>query len=76
MRLNMRTYPAVVLSAVTVAALLASPAAARSRYYYYGYGGYYGGYYGPYYRSYGPYTPSLPVPPYGTYYDFQDGPRG
>ena len=48
----MRTYLAVILSAATVAALLASPATARSRYY-----GYYGSY-----RSYGPHTPSLPVP--------------
>jgi len=54
----MRTYLAVILSAATVAALLASPATARSRYY-----GYYGSY-----RSYGP--------RYGTYHDFQDGPRG
>ena len=69
MRLSTRTYLAVILSAATVAALLASPAAARSRYY-----GYYG-YYGPQ-RSYGPYTPSLPVPRRGTYHDFQDGPRG
>jgi hypothetical protein len=66
MRLSMRTFLAVILSAVTLAALLASPATARSRYY-----GYYGSQ-----RSYGPYTPSLPVPRRGTYHDFQDGPRG
>ena len=66
MRPNIRTYLAVILSAATVAALLASPATAQSRYH-----GYYGSY-----RSCGPYTPSLPVPRYGTYHDFQDGPRG
>ena len=70
MRLSTRTYLAVILSAATVAALLATPAAARSRYY----GSYYG-YYGSN-RYYGPYTPSLPVPRYGKYRDFQDGPRG
>jgi len=70
MRLSTRTYLAVILSAATIVALLASPATARSRYY----GSYYG-YYGSN-RTYGPYTPSLPVPSYGTYRDFQDGPRG
>jgi hypothetical protein len=61
----MRTYLAVTLSAVAVATLLASPAMARSPYYY-----------RHYYRNYGPYTPALPVPRYGRYRDFQDGPRG
>ena len=49
MRLSMRTYLAVTLSAVAVATLLASPAMARSPYYY-----------RHYYRNYGPYTPALP----------------
>jgi hypothetical protein len=61
----------VILSAVSVAALLASPAIAKTRHYaplngaYYGSGG-----------SYGPYTPSIPTPRHGNSRDFQDGSRG
>jgi len=79
----MRTYVAVILSALAVGALLASPAMAQFyryhgypyyRYYNYPYYGYYG------YRNYGPgasgpYTPFLPVPRYGPSHDFQSGPR-
>jgi hypothetical protein len=77
MRLNMRTNLKVILSAVTLVVLLASPAMARHYYPYGGYGYYrgYGGYYG-YGRSYGPYTPSLPTLPYGRSRDFQTGSRG
>jgi len=61
----MTTYLPVTLPAVAVAAVLASPAMARPPHCY-----------RHYYRSYGPYTPALPVPRYGRYRDFQNGPRG
>jgi hypothetical protein len=64
----------VILSAVSVAALVASPAMARTRHYvpFHGaYGVYYGGG-----GSYGPYTPSIPTPRHGNSHDFQDGSRG
>ena len=80
----MTTNLKVILSAAGIAALLASPAMARTRHYYapiyntpiYNapapyYGGYYGGG-----GSYGPYTPSVPTLPYGPSLDFQNGSRG
>ena len=72
----MSTNLKVILSAFGVAALLASPAMARTRHYsapvYYDpapvyYGGYHGGG-----GSYGPYAPSVPTG--GR--DFQNGSRG
>ncbi len=79
----MKTHVAVIVSAVTVAALPQS-AAPRSLYhhhrhqhhyrYYYGYFVPHGHYrfLGYYARgSYGPYTPALPVPRYGPNPDFQ-----
>jgi hypothetical protein len=69
----MRANLTVILSIVGVAALLASPATARTRHYA-PFNGYYGGYYGG--GSYGPYSPSIPTPRYGKGRDFQDGSRG
>ena len=69
----MRAKLTVILSAVGVAALLASPAMAR--HYYAPFYGYYGAYYGGG-GSYGPYTPSIPTPRYGKSRDFQNGSRG
>jgi len=69
----MSTNLKVILSAVGVAALLSSPAMARTRHYVPFYG-YYGAYYGG--GSYGPYTPSIPTPRYGRSRDFQNGSRG
>ena len=71
---NMRVNLTVILSAVGVAALLASPASARTRHYSAPFYGYYGAYYGG--GSYGPYTPSIPSPRHGYSRDFQDGSRG
>jgi hypothetical protein len=73
MRLNMRAM-SLILSAVSVAALLASPAMARTRHYV-PFNGAYGTYYGSG-GSYGPYTPSIPTPRHGKSGDFQDGSRG
>src|SRR5215831_20399828 len=75
MRSNMRAYLAVILSAMTVATLLASPASARHFHHRYSYYGSYGyGSYG-YVGRYGPYTPSLPTRRYGPSLDFQGGSR-
>lgn len=68
----MKTNLKVILSAVGVAALLTSPASAKSRHHWYGhsfYGAYgtYGGY--GYNGSSGPYMPNSRAPSY----DFQDG---
>jgi len=70
---NMRAYLAVILSAMTVATLLASPASARHFHHRYSYYGSYG--YGSYVGRYGPYTPSLPARRYGPSLDFQGGSR-
>jgi len=67
----MSTTLKVILSVAGLVASLASPAIARSHYYYGRYGAYYG-----YGGSYGPYTPSLPTLPYGRSRDFQTGSRG
>jgi len=64
MRSNIGTYLAVLLSALAVAALLTTPAAAKSS-----------NSYRNYHRTYGPYTPSLPVSRYGGSRDFQNEPR-
>jgi hypothetical protein len=64
----------LILSAVSVAALLASPAMARTRHNV-PLNGTYGTYYGNG-GSYGPYTPSIPTPRHGNSGDFQDGSRG
>jgi len=74
----MKTSLKVMLSAASVAVLLASPALAKTRHYnaapyYGGAGAYYG--YGNSYIG-GPYTPSLPTPRYGPSGDFQNGSRG
>jgi hypothetical protein len=71
----MRVSLTVILSAVGVAALLASPATARTRHYYAPFYGYYGAYYGGG-GGYGPYTPSIRSPRHGYSRDFQDGYRG
>lgn len=70
----MTTSLKVILSAVAVAMLVASPASAKSRHHGYPFFGAYGAY-GPYgyYGSRGPYTPNAPSRPYGRSYDFQDG---
>jgi hypothetical protein len=73
----MKTSLIMMLSAVAVAALLASPASARSRHHgytsspFYGAYGAYGpsGYNGRYRGLGGPYTPNSRIPSY----DFQDG---
>jgi hypothetical protein len=64
----------VILSAVSVAALLASPAMAKTRHHA-PFSGAYGAYYGSG-ASYGPYTPWVPTPRHGNSRDFQDGSRG
>lgn len=69
----MKTYLAVILSATTVAALLAAPGSAQSRYYRYGAYAAYGAYGSSGYGSYGPYAPNVPTPRYGRSYDFQGG---
>jgi hypothetical protein len=71
----MRANLTVILSAVGVVALLASPASARTRHYSAPFYGYYGAYYGGG-GGYGPYTPSIPSPRHGYSRDFQDGYRG
>ena len=71
----MRANLTVILSAVSIAALLASPAMARTRHHYAPFYGYYGAYYGGG-GGYGPYTPSIPSPRHGYSRDFQDGSRG
>jgi hypothetical protein len=71
----MRMNLTVILSALGVAALLASPAMARTRHYSAPFYGYYGAYYGGG-GSYGPYTPSIPSPRHGYSGDFQNGSRG
>jgi len=68
MRSNTRTYLAVILSAVVVAAVPASPTSARYHYY-----GAYGAY--RYHGSCGPYSPTIRTPRYGKNPDFQDGDR-
>jgi hypothetical protein len=70
----MRANLTVILSAVSVAALLATPAMARTRHHYAPFYGYYGAYYGG--GGYGPYTPSIREPRHGYSHDFQDGSRG
>jgi len=71
----MTTSLKVILSAVSVAALFASPAMAKTRYYnspyYGGAGAFYG--YGDSYIGGGPYTPASPTPRYGPSHDFQTG---
>lgn len=70
----MKTSLNVMLSAVAVAALLASPASAKSRHHGYTspfYGAY--GAYGSYRFNGGPYTPNVPERSYGHSYDFQGG---
>jgi hypothetical protein len=69
----MRASLTLILSAVSVAALLASPAMARARHH--SFYGYYGAYYGGG-GGYGPYTPSIRSPRHGYSRDFQDGSRG
>jgi hypothetical protein len=77
MRLNMSTSLKVALSAISVAALLASPAMAKTRSHiigpYYGSAGAYYGYGNSYVGAGGPYTPSLPTLRYGPNRDFQSG---
>jgi hypothetical protein len=68
MRSNLR----VILSAVGVVALLASPAMAKTWHHY---GPFYGAY-GAYHGGAGPYTPNAPAPRHGYSHDFQDGSRG
>jgi hypothetical protein len=84
-RLNMRTNLKVILSAVGVAALLASPAMAKTvRHHHVTPSTIYipndaRGSVAPYgYGSFegGPYTPSIPTPAHGLNRDFQDGSRG
>ena len=75
MRLDMSTNLKVMLLAVGVAALLSSPAMARTGHYYAPFYGYYGAYYGPG-GSYGPYTPAIRTRRHGFGRDFQDGSRG
>jgi hypothetical protein len=70
----MRANLTVILSAASVAVLLASPAMARTRHHYAPFYGYYGAYYGG--GGYGPYTPSIREPRHGYSHDFQDGSRG
>jgi hypothetical protein len=79
----MRTNLKVILSAVGVAALLASPAMAKTVRHHsaavdnsYGYApvGSFGGGWGS--LSFGPYTPNMPTPAHGLSRDFQDGSRG
>jgi len=71
----MTTSLKAILSAVSIAALLASPAIAKTRYYnspYYGGAGAYYGYGGSYIGG-GPYSPASPTPRYGPSRDFQTG---
>ena len=71
----MTTSLKVILSAVSVAALLASPAMAKTRYYnspYYGGAGAYYGYGGSSIGG-GPYSPASTTPRYGPSHDFQTG---
>jgi hypothetical protein len=84
-RLNMRTNLKMILSAVGVAALLASPAMAKTvRHHHVTPSTIYvpndaRGSVAPYgYGSFegGPYTPSIPTPAHGLNRDFQDGSRG
>ena len=71
----MTTSLKAILSAVSIAALLASPAIAKTRYYnspyYGGAGAYYG--YGDIGGSGGPSSPASPTPRYGPSRDFQTG---
>ena len=85
MRLNMRTNLKMILSAVGVAALLASPAVAKTvRHHHVRPSAVYipndaRGSVAPYgHGSFegGPYTPSIPTPAHGLNPDFQDGSRG
>jgi hypothetical protein len=82
----MRTNLKVILSAVGVAALLASPAMAKTVRHHsapvdsYGYAAVnsFGGSFGAGWGSvtFGPYTPNMPTPAHGLNRDFQDGSRG
>jgi hypothetical protein len=80
----MRTNLKAILAAIGAAALLGSPAMARTHHSHApsaeGIGGAHGAaYQAPYYmpgNEGGPYTPSMPTPAHGQSHDFQDDTRG
>jgi hypothetical protein len=77
----MRTNLKVILSAVSVAALLASPAMAKTERHHAAPSTVYipsdaRGSVAPYGATVGPYSPDAPTPTHGLNPDFQDGSRG